>query len=61
LLQVVQKHRSGPLERIASGLIDAATAYAGGQLQDDAAVLVLRSGNGSSSPSATDDPHLRVK
>ncbi len=41
LTEFVKRHRSVPLDEIATGLMRAATEHAGGQLQDDAAVVVF--------------------
>jgi PAS domain S-box-containing protein len=41
LTEYLQAHVSKPVDEIASGLLDAATAHADGHLQDDAAVVVF--------------------
>jgi len=41
IVEFVSNNRNAPLDVIASGLLDAATEHAGGQLQDDVAIVVL--------------------
>jgi len=41
LIDYVTRHREKPLEEIATGLMEAATKHAGGQLQDDAAIVIF--------------------
>ncbi len=41
LIDFITKHREKPLKEIAAGLLEAATQHAGGQLQDDAAIVVF--------------------
>jgi phosphoserine phosphatase RsbU/P len=50
LVEFVEQHRNEPPGQIAAGLLDSATAHAGGRLQDDAALVVF-------SPRANADRH----